>query len=393
MEDPIFRIIFHIDLNAFFAACEMVGRPELIDKPVVITGAKDSKRGIAVTANYVAREFGIHSAMPIHEAKRRCPHVVVLKSNFDLYRAVSSQFIHILQRYSPQIEKASIDEAYLDVTHHFTTTHPLKLAQEIQETIYKELQIGCSIGIAPNKFLAKMASDMKKPNGITVLRKRDVQTVLWPLKIEEMFGVGKASSPKLHQLGIITIGDLAHYQDVKKIEQLFGKSGLRWKACANGDDDALINTERYEHLSSIGHSTTFPKDYVFESEIKKGLMQMCQKTSGRLRDHKVYAKTISLQLKYANFKSITRSQTSSQPIQTVQDLYVVVENLFDEHWNGDPVRLVGVSTSNLSEKSRTTQQLDLFNYQAFTHEEKLNATLLKLKNKHGEAIVNKGIRK
>ncbi|MTL62723.1 DNA polymerase IV, partial [Turicibacter sanguinis] len=208
MGEPIFRIIFHIDLNAFFASCEAILHPELNQQPLVITGEKQSKRGIVVTANYEARKYGIHSAMPLMQAKKKCPHLVVAPVRFDLYRKISKQFIQILQEYSPLVEKASIDEAYVDVTHHYQNMHPLVLAQHIQARIAKDLQIGCSIGVAPNKFLAKMASDMKKPNGITVLRKRDLQTMLWPMSIEEMFGIGKASAPKLRQFGIHKIGDL-----------------------------------------------------------------------------------------------------------------------------------------------------------------------------------------
>ena len=208
---PIFRIIFHIDLNAFFASCETTLRPELENLPLAISGEKSSKRGIVTTANYVARQFGVHSAMPLMQAKKKCPSLVVVPANFDLYRKISQQFIELLQTYSDQVEKASIDEAYVDVTHLYHQIHPVKLAQQIQMRIQNELKIGCSIGIAPNKFLAKMASDMKKPNGITVLRKRDLPSVLWPLPIEEMFGVGKASSLILKQLGINTIEDLVHY--------------------------------------------------------------------------------------------------------------------------------------------------------------------------------------
>ena len=153
---------------------------------------------------------------------------MVASANFDLYRKISQQFIQLLHEYSDQVEKASIDEAYVDVTHLYQEIHPIHLAQQIQQRIFNELKIGCSIGVAPNKFLAKMASDMKKPNGITVLRKRDLPHILWPMPIEEMFGVGKASSPKLKQLGINTIGDLVHYKDVDKIEQLFGHHALKW---------------------------------------------------------------------------------------------------------------------------------------------------------------------
>ena len=393
MGTPIFRIIFHIDLNAFFASCETILRPELQNLPLAITGEKSSKRGIVVTANYVARQYGVHSAMPLMQAKKKCPRLVVASANFDLYRKISQQFIQLLHEYSDQVEKASIDEAYVDVTHLYQEIHPLHLAQQIQQRILNELKIGCSIGVAPNKFLAKMASDMKKPNGITVLRKRDLPHILWPMPIEEMFGVGKASSPKLKQLGINTIGDLVHYKDVDKIEQLFGHHALKWIENAKGNDQNPINPNKYEVPSSIGHSTTFSKDYCFAEEIKAEAKRMCIKTSNRLKKYGLYAKTISIQLKDTSFKQITRSQTVQIPIQSVNELYPIIEELFDEHWEGQALRLIGVNTTNLVNTNKVTQQLNLFNYQSFASEEKLNQTIQQIKTKHGTHLIQKGIQK
>lgn len=393
MGTPIFRIIFHVDLNAFFASCETILRPELQNLPLAITGEKSSKRGIVVTANYVARQYGVHSAMPLMQAKKKCPHLVVASANFDLYRKISQQFIQLLHEYSDQVEKASIDEAYVDVTHLYQEIHPLHLAQQIQQRIFNELKIGCSIGVAPNKFLAKMASDMKKPNGITVLRKRDLPHILWPMPIEEMFGVGKASSPKLKQLGINTIGDLVHYKDVDKIEQLFGHHALKWIENAKGNDQNPINPNKYEVPSSIGHSTTFSKDYCFDEEIKAEAKRMCIKTSNRLKKYGLYAKTISIQLKDTSFKQITRSQTVQVPIQSVNELYPIIEELFDEHWEGQALRLIGVNTTNLVNTNKVTQQLNLFNYQSFASEEKLNQTIQQIKTKHGTHLIQKGIQK
>ena len=393
MGTPIFRIIFHIDLNAFFASCETILRPELQNLPLAITGEKSSKRGIVVTANYVARQYGVHSAMPLMQAKKKCPHLVVASANFDLYRKISQQFIQLLHEYSDQVEKASIDEAYVDVTHLYQEIHPLHLAQQIQQRIFNELKIGCSIGVAPNKFLAKMASDMKMPNGITVLRKRDLPHILWPMPIEEMFGVGKASSPKLKQLGINTIGDLVHYKDVDKIEQLFGHHALKWIENAKGNDQNPINPNKYEVPSSIGHSTTFSKDYCFDEEIKAEAKRMCIKTSNRLKKYGLYAKTISIQLKDTSFKQITRSQTVQVPIQSVNELYPIIEELFDEHWEGQALRLIGVNTTNLVNTNKVTQQLNLFNYQSFASEEKLNQTIQQIKTKHGTHLIQKGIQK
>ena len=393
MGEQSFRIIFHIDLNAFFASCEIMLRPELASKPVVVGGRQNSNRGVVTTANYVARKYGIHSAMPVAKAKKKCPHLTVLPANFELYHQVSSQFIKILSEYSEIIEQASIDEAYIDVTHHFPNNNALTLAKTIQDRIYTELKIGCSMGVAPNMFLAKMASDMKKPNGLTILRKRDLKEKLWPLPIEQMYGVGKSSAPKLKQLGIHTIGDLAQVQEPQRIEQFFGIQAKEWINKANGYDPTPVDPNRYEVPSSIGHSTTFPKDYHFEYELKSQAKHMCLKTVNRLKKYQLYAKTITLQIKYADFKQISRSRSLATPVQSMPELYPVVEELFDENWNGEPVRLIGVSTSNLVDTKKTTQQLNLFNYHYYSEEEKVKQTLNQLRKKYGKEIIQKGIKK
>jgi DNA polymerase-4 len=184
-----YRIIFHVDLNAFYASCEEAIDPSLKSHPIGI--AKNSDRGILTTANYAARKFGVSSAMNVYEAKKRCLHIKIIPPNFALYEAYSDQFFTYLRTFTDQIEPASIDEGYLDLTNDLNGKHPLDIAKEIQETLLNQYQLPVSIGIAPNMFLAKMASDMKKPLGITVLRKRDIQEKLWPLPIEKMFGIGK----------------------------------------------------------------------------------------------------------------------------------------------------------------------------------------------------------
>lgn len=395
MEKPIFRIIFHIDLNAFFASCEIAKRPELKALPVAVTGEKSSKRGIVTTANYVARSYGVHSAMPLLQAKKKCPQLVVLAADFKLYRQISRQFMNLLHEYTNQVEKASIDEAYLDVTalFHEEKMHPLQLAQTIQQRLLAELKIGCSIGIAPNKFLAKMASDMKKPNGITILRKRDLPHLLWPQPIEEMFGIGKASAPKLKKLGIETIGDLVHYQEVEKLEWMFGHQLLKWVENARGEDHSPVDPTRYEVPSSIGHSTTFFKDYYFEQEIKEEAKKMCLKTANRLKSYGLYAKTVTLQLKDATFKQTTRSLTLTKPIQHINELYPLIEELFDEHWEGQPLRLIGVYTTNLVHTNKVKEPLTLFNYQSFVEEGKIKQTMEEIKNKYGADLIQKGFQK
>ena len=358
-----YRIIFHIDLNAFFASCEIVRRPDLANKPVAVGGRQNSDRGVVCAANYVARKYGVHSAMPMAVAKRKCRRLIVLPADFEWYKEVSRRFFQIIREYSPLVEQASIDEAYLDMGHYFPRHHPQQVARQIQLRVKKELGVGCSVGIGPNKFLAKMASDMKKPNGLTVLRKRDIKTLLWGLPIEQMHGIGKSSAPKLKLLGIETIGDLANYPDSKRLKELLGPHTLKWQQRARGEDGRPVEDDRYHEVASIGHSTTFPKDYLFEAEIKEKLRDMCQKTAKRLQNYEKYGKTISIQLKTAEFKSSSRSKTLETPIRLSHELYQVAEELFDEHWEGEALRLVGVSAANLTDTNKVTKQLNLFDFQ------------------------------
>lgn len=386
MEQP-YRIIFHIDLNAFFASCEIVRRPDLVHKPVAVGG---SNRGVVCAANYVARKFGIHSAMPMSQAKRKCRQLVVIPADFALYKWVSKAFFAILQEYADKVERASIDEAYIDMSHHFPGSDPIALARQLQHRVKEELGIGCSIGIAPNKFLAKMASDMEKPNGLTVLRKRDLPTMLWPLDIGNLHGIGKSSAPKLRLLGIQTIGDLANYPEPSKLESLLGSHALKWQRRAQGEDQRPV--EQDDSVSSIGNSTTFATDYVFEEKIKARLSAMCQKTGRRLMSQKKYSKTISVQFKTAGFKNSSKSKTVVVPVQKPEELYRVAEELFDEHWDGEPLRLIGVTAANLTDTKKVVKQLDLFNFKEFAAEEKINQTVREIKKKHGN-VLSKGMTK
>ena len=199
-----YKVIFHVDLNAFFASCEMAQNPALKKVPLGIGGRKD--RGVLTTANYEARKYGVSSAMPVMEARRLCPNLEVLPVNFPLYEKYSNIFFDLLSEYSDTIEKGSIDEGYLDMTNPKVDKHPLELAKEIQTRLLEEHDLPVSIGVAPNMFLAKMASNMKKPLGVTVLRRRDIEEKLWPLPIEAMHGIGKKTYPDLKLIGIQTIG-------------------------------------------------------------------------------------------------------------------------------------------------------------------------------------------
>ena len=359
MEKPIFRIIFHIDLNAFFASCEIARRPELKDVPVAITGEKSSKRGIVTTANYVARKYGVSSAMPLVQAKRKCPNLVVIAANFNLYKQVSRQFLDLLHTYTDQVEKASIDEAYLDVTALFQEggVHPVQLALQMQQRIFNELKIGCSVGIGPNKFLAKMASDMRKPMGITVLRKQEITTKLWPLSITEMWGIGKKSHPLLIANGITTIGDLANPENESKIMTLLGKHAYGYIQNARGNDTNVLSFNTT--VQSISQSTTLDRDIEDYDEIKTVLRRLAKSLSRRAQNDDLKGRLISVSIRYYDFTNAVRSMSYQEYTNDETVLFEQALYLFDRNHNGKPIRHLGIGLGSLFSRHKSIDQLQM----------------------------------
>ncbi len=387
-----YQIIFHIDLNAFFASCEMAEDESLRDKPLGIGGT--TNRGVLSTANYVARKFGVHSAMSVVEAKRLCPNLIILPGNFDLYHEYSEKFFNLLGEYVTEIEKGSIDEGYIDVTELSDEIHPVDLAEEIQQRLLKEHKLPVSIGIAPNMFLAKMASDIKKPLGITVLRKRDIPKILWPLPIEDMYGIGKKTYPNLKLLGIQTIGDLVHYQNRKKLELVLGGRLDEFIAKANGVDNRVVNPHRYVEMKSIGNSQTYKQDLYEYQDILEKLTALSRKVTTRLQDDNSVSKTISIQVRYNDFTQINRSYTADQYTDNFYEIYQIVERLYDENQSDKPIRLLGVSVSNLIDASKNVRQINIFQVDDITPKEEALAKMLRSINEaYGQKIIKRGAKK
>ncbi len=385
------RIIFHIDMNSFYASVEMAHDPSLKGKPLAIAGDPEERRGIIVTCSYEARRFGVKTTMPVWEAKKLCPNLIIKRPNFDRYRAMSRKIFAILREYSDLVEPASIDEGYMDVTDN-CHDHPVKLAHHIQQRILHELDLPCSIGIGPNKFLAKTASDMKKPLGITILRKRDLPNKLWPLPVEEMYGIGKKTASKLRQLGIQTIGDLARGNDIQ-LRAVLGINGIRLKEWANGHDTRPVDPEAIYEYKSIGNSTTLAKDTADRTFLLNTLHSLARTVSARLHNKEVFARTVAITIRYSDRKTITRSQKVINPVHDLDDLYRISKELFSKHWNGKPVRLLGITGQDLIEKDQAFEQLDLFTYEEYVEEENLLEIVEVLKDKYGDDIIKKGIKK
>lgn len=375
------QIIFHIDLNAFFASAEISVNPALKGKPVVI--CKESRRSIITTASYEARQYGIHSAMPLFKAKELCKNLVIVPPHFELYKTLSQAFFNIIAEFSKKLEVASIDECYVDMTEYIQTHHqkPNDIALLIQDTVYQRLGLQCSIGIAPNKFLAKMASDMKKPMGITIITKNNFKKILWPLPIGEMFGIGKKTAPKLIAMGIMTIGDLAKYENYEKIKPIFGKNTLIYYQKANGKDFSKINASRNE-LKSVGNSTTFERDSNDEIFIKSIFKDLAHEVSSRAKKRSLIGNSIAITLKYTREKSKTKQMIIDCYTNEYEIIYSTALLLFEGIYNGEMLRLVGISLNNVIHQEELLQQISLFDQQIDKPKQNETDQILKELNAH-----------
>jgi len=354
----MYHVYFHIDLNAFFANAEVLLNPELKGKPIVISGA--TRRSVVSTASYEARAFGIHSAMPVSEAQKFCRELIIVEGHYTWYRNLSERFMEIVRSYTNLVEQASVDECYADMTEAIKKFEkPLDLAWSLQKQIYNELGLTCSIGVAPNMFLAKMASDMKKPNGITVLRIRDVQEKMWPLPIKDMRGIGTKTVPYMQEIGIRTIGDLANFKDISKLRELLGKNTDDFIERANGIDHRELETEW--DAKSMGISETLLED-INEYEELSGLIRTLARTlSKRLKNASKVGSSIHIRICYYDFRNITRAMKLSTPIWRADEIYNAAIALFEDNWEeGEAVRLLGITVGDFADESYISSQLNLF---------------------------------
>jgi DNA polymerase-4 len=352
------RVYFHIDLNAFFASCEELLDPSLKGKPLVVGGK--SRRSVISTANYEARKYGIHSAMPMQQAEKLCKDLVIVNGHYAFYSDMSHQFMQIIHSYTDLVEKASIDECYADMTDVICRyPKPLDVAFEIQRRVLEETGLRCSIGIGPNMFLAKMASDMKKPMGITVLRIRDVPEKMWPLPIKEMQGIGKRTVPLMEDLNIHTIKDLATYQDLNALKPVLGKNIESMIKRANGYDDRTLMTD-YDS-KSMGISETLLEDVTDYDELRGLIRTLCRRLSKRLKEAHKAGYHVSMRICYYDFRNANKSKKLSEPIWTSDDLFVQAMILFDSSYEEEEaVRLIGVSVSDFASEEFLTKQVSLF---------------------------------
>ena len=351
------RRILHVDMDEFFAAVEKLDNPDLRGKPILV-GGDPAGRGVVSTASYEAREFGCHSAMPMAIAVRRCPDAVIIRPRHERYVEVSRQIFDIFERFTPLVEPLSIDEAFLDVTgserlHGSAET----IARKIQKTIHDELGLAASLGVAPNKFLAKLASDLEKPDGLTMITEQTIHEVLDPLPVGKLWGVGKRAAAELARLGIRTIGQMRAI-DSGLLKRRFGDAAAdHFLQLAGGIDDRPVTPDG--QAKSIGQEITFAEDVGELDELKRVLLQQTEQVARRLRRAGLEARTITLKLREADFTTRTRSQTFGEATDLTDNLWQAAKGLL-EAWARlelAPLRLIGVTASQLT---GVAGQLSLF---------------------------------
>ncbi|WP_298468518.1 DNA polymerase IV [uncultured Psychrobacillus sp.] len=385
------RIIFHLDMNSFYASVEQAHNPSLKGKPIAVAGNPKERRGILVTCSYEARARGIYTTMSVWEAKRKCPELILLPPNFESYRAASKAMFDILRSYTPMVEPVSIDEGYIDLTDVDIQDDAVAFAKSIQQRILRELDLPCSIGIAPNKFLAKTASNMKKPMGITVLRKREVSQQLWHLPVIEMHGVGESTSKKLESLGIITIGNIAS-ANPEILKSKLGKAGARLYNRSHGIDDREVNPESIFETKSVGNSTTLPYDETNMDELQKVLRRLSGKVASRLESKNLAGRSITIHIRDASWKNKTRSKTVTNRLFKEDEIFQLAFQLFESAWDSEPIRLLGVTVNNVFDKGESVEQLSIFNYEEHAKEEPILKLVEQLQTKFGAGIIKRGIK-
>ncbi len=379
--------IIHLDMDAFYPSVEVLDNPALKGKPVMVGGSKE--RGVVSSASYEARKFGIHSAQPIAKAKRLCPGGIFLPVRMSRYQEISNQIFEIYLRFTPLVEPLSIDEAFLDVTGSIRLFGQSEnIAKKIKQIILIKTGLTVSAGVAPSKFVAKIASDIDKPDGLTVVPPNGVRDFLDPLPIKKMWGVGKVTQLALSRLNIHTFKDLRK-TPVKVLEKKFGKHGVKIHLLAMGVDERDVVPEH--DVKSIGHEQTFLQDIISLDAAQKELLALADKVARRMRHKSLTGKTVTLKVKYFDFVQITRSTTLPKSINDGLEIYSAACRLLEKtEVTKKPIRLLGISLSQLSFLGIGTQ-LSLFDQdQSFQKRQRLNTVLDSLYERFGDESVIPG---
>ena len=345
------RAIVHVDMDAFYASVECLDKPELKDQPVIVGGL--GPRGVVSTANYAARVFGVHSAMPMSRARRLCPQAQYIRPRISRYQEISARIFSVFRNFTPRVEGLSLDEAFLDVTSSLKLFGGLEeIGPQVKQEIFHRTGLTASVGMAHNKFLAKLASDAQKPDGLVYIRPGEVFRFLDPMPVSRLWGIGKRTAPKLTALGILTIGQLRR-SDVSILRPVFGNQTEHFHLLARGKDDREVQSRRAD--KSISHEVTFDTDLLDRRELLAELLRQSEKVSRRLRAQELMARTVVVQIRDSGFRTVTRSRSMRECSNNTRTLYRMARALF-ESWRDKhkttPVRLIGMGVTGLErEKS------------------------------------------
>jgi DNA polymerase-4 len=380
-------MILHIDMDAYYASVEMRERPELANRPVIVGGTPEG-RGVVAAANYQARSCGVHSAMPAVRAKRLCPQAVFLRPRMELYAQVAEQIREIFHQYTPLVEPLSLDEAFLDVTGTealFGST--VEIGKLIKRDIKDRLRLVASVGVAPNKFLAKIASDLDKPDGFVVVDPTRVREFLEPLPIRRLWGVGRVTEETLRQSGIHTIGQVRGMTETA-LETRFGQQGRHLWRLSQGVDDRPVVPERV--AKSVSHETTFPVDIADKEVLRAWTLDLAEQVAWRLRRHQLRGRTVQLKVRFSDFETITRVVTLPAPTDVTQEICQAADDLFTRRvpTNHRPVRLLGVGVSGF-EHGRTEHQQSLFDESDRNTQLELDRATDQIREKFGAAALGR----
>ena len=381
------RTIFHVDMDAFFVSVEELYDPVLKGKPVVVGGQRD-ERGVVSAASYAARKFGVHSAMPLRTAAKLCPQAIFVNGHPERYRECSEKVHKVLCAFSPQVEMASIDEAYLDMTGTARLHGPtLKAAHALHARMKAETLLNCSIGIGSSRLIAKVSSGQAKPNGVLWIVPGEEAKFLAPLDVREIPGVGKVMEGHLHALGIKKVADLAKLEE-RELEDRFGKWGLALAGKARGQDaGGWFDTEVGEDTGakSISHEHTYNEDTADVAQLEATLMRLCEMVGRRLRESNLHTRTVQLKLRYKDFTTITRAHTLPAPTQLDTEIFEQIRALFRKNWKkGAQVRLLGVQTSSFESRP---EQISLLENSRQQRWKDALAAADRLRDKFGESSV------
>ena len=380
-------MILHVDMDAFYASVEERDRPELVGKPVIVGGSSEG-RGVVSAANYVARKFGVHSAMPMATAVRYCPRGIVLPVRMDHYAAISRQIREVFHRYTPLVEPLSLDEAFLDVRGSeklFGTS--AQIGRQVKQDIWNETRLVASVGVAPNKFLAKIASDLNKPNGFVEVPEGGIQQFLDPLPVSRIWGVGKRAEEMLARIGVDTVERLRR-TPLASLRQYFGSSTAEHlHELAHGRDNRSVVPDR--EAKSISHETTFPVDVTDVAVLRSCLLDLTEQVARRLRRHELYGRTVNLKVRYSDFRTLTRAHSLPDPSHSTGEIWEAISNelLPRVDLNGQPIRLLGVGMSSLR-KGRERQR-SLFDDHS-QRDDEIDSATDAIRDKFGGAAIQRG---